>query len=759
MSDLVQRAAELREELNYHIYRYNVLNDPVITDAEYDKLYHELVRIEQENPELRTPDSPTQRVGSDLETEWAKVPHPAPILSLSNAFAHEELKKWEDRNRKLLPDNIELDYVLEPKLDGLSIVITYENGLLKTAATRGNGELGDDVTANIRTIRSIPLRIPSNPKSEIPAPKRLVVRGEVLFLKEDFEKLNAEQEAKGIPKYVNARNTASGSLKQKDSRITAERKLTTYLYNIVDSEGVNARTETEVLDYLQAMGLPIVPSAEHCASLEDAIAQLPTWEARRSSIPFEIDGLVLKINSLPLQRELGVSGKDPRGAIAYKFAAEEGTTGLLGITINIGRTGKVTPTAQLEPIYVGGVTVSNATLHNYDMIRDLDVRIGDKVIIKRSGDVIPYVIGPVTGARTGNEIPVEPPDACPHCGYKLVRPDGAVDLFCPNPKCPERVFRSLEFFVSRGAMDIEGMGPQTIKVLIEQGLIQDEADIFYLKADSIIGLEGFAEKKVQNLLDSVEAAKQRPLTQLLAALGIDGVGWVSANLLTERFNTMDALLELATKVKQAETDFLTLVQPFEQTKDTVEGQLDDVKKVRTRLEYPLVQLAPRYLDADGLEIRLTKLLKPLLEIAPSDAPTVGEIAAALQNLIDTARPLLKIEGLGPIMVRNVVDWCADEHHQNLLHKMREAGVNMQAEQRQQAGTSLNGLKFVLTGTMSIPRDELKDMIEAHGGKVSGSVSKNTDFVVAGENAGSKADKAASLGVKLINEDELRQMIQ
>jgi DNA ligase (NAD+) len=759
MSDLVQRAAELREELSYHIYRYNVLMDPVITDAEYDKLYHELVRIEQENPELRSPDSPTQRVGSDLETEFAKVPHPSPILSLSNAFAYDELKKWEERNRKLLPDNIELDYMLEPKLDGLSIVITYENGILKTAATRGNGELGDDVTANIRTISMVPLRIPANPRSEIPAPKRLVVRGEVMFLKEDFEKLNAEQEAKGLPKYVNARNTASGSLKQKDSRITAERKLTAYLYNIVDSEGVTARTEKDALDYLQALGLPIVPTAEYYPSLGDAIAQLPAWEARRSSIPFEIDGLVLKINSLNLQRELGVSGKDPRGAIAYKFAAEEGTTGLLGITVNIGRTGKVTPTGQLEPIYIGGVTVSNATLHNYDMIRDLDVRIGDKVIIKRSGDVIPYVIGPVTGARDGDEIPVEPPDACPHCGYKLMRPDGAVDLFCPNPKCPERVFRSLEFFVSRGAMDIEGMGPQTIKVLIEQGLIQDEADIFYLKKDGIIGLDGFAEKKVQNLLDSVETAKQRPLTQLIAALGIDGVGWVSANLLTERFTTMDELLELASKVKQAETDFLNLIKPFEPTKDTVEGQLEDVKKARTRLEYPLVQLAPRFLDADGLELRLARQLKPLLDIAPADAPTVGQIAATLQVLMDTARPLLTIEGLGPVLVRNVVDWCADEHHQALLHKMREAGVNMQAAERQQAGTALNGLKFVLTGTMSVPRDELKDLIEAHGGKVSGSVSKNTDFVVAGENAGSKADKASSLGVNLISEDELRQMLQ
>ena len=756
--DIAKRAAELREELNFHIYRYNVLGQPIITNAEYDKLYHELVEIEEEYPDLRTADSPTQRVGSDLDSDFPKVRHAAPILSLSNAFDGEDLQKWEERNHKLLPDNIELDYVLEPKLDGLSIVLTYENGILTTAATRGNGERGDDVTPNIRTISSVPLRIPSNPESKLQAPPRLVVRGEVLFLKADFEKLNQEQDAKGLPRYVNARNTASGSLKQKDSRITAERALNAYIYSIVDSDGLSLDTEMDVLDFMHEMGFNVIPHIQHYSSLDELIPHLDEWEKKRNDLPFEIDGLVLKINELAIQRELGIVGKDPRGATAYKFPAEEGTTELIGVTVNIGRTGKVTPTAQLDPIYIGGVTVSNASLHNYDLIQDLDIRMNDRVIIKRSGDVIPYVIGPVIGARTGNETAIEPPEKCPNCDTKLIRPVGAVDLFCPNPKCPERVFRSLEFFVSRGAMDMEGMGPSTIAALIEAGLIQDESDIFYLQAEPILELEGFADKKVENMLASIETAKTRPLAQLLASLGIDGIGTTVANLLTENFRSMDALLELSSNVKKAESNFLALVKPFEQVDSMLEGKMPEVRKARYRLQHPLVELAPRYVDSDDLEKKLARLLKYVLELAPKNAPSVEKIAVSLQKLITAAKPLLTIEGLGPILVGNIIEWFADDYHRNLLQKMRDAGVNMQAEEKEQAGTSLEGLKFVITGTMTVPRDELKTMIEAHGGKVIGSVSKKTNYVVVGENPGSKVTKAEGLGVPIISEDELRAMI-
>lgn len=754
-TELSQRAAQLRNELNQHIYRYHVLKAPIITDSEYDRLYHELVQLESDYPELRTLDSPTQRVGSDLEADFSKVSHPAPILSLSNAFSPEDLQAWETRNLKLLGAKTQLDYVLEPKLDGLSIVITYEKGFLTKAATRGNGEEGDDVTANIRTIKTIPLRIPANPESTLAAPERLVVRGEVLFLKADFEKLNQEQEAKGLPRFINARNSASGSLKQKDSRMTAERSLTAYVYSIVD--GLVLESEKAALDFLGAMGFYIPPDSRHYPSLSAIIDDLHTWEKRRSSLSFEIDGVVIKINSTALQRELGIVGKDPRGATAYKFPSEEATSQLLAVIVNIGRTGKVTPTAQLDPVFLGGVTVSSASLHNYDMIQDLDIRLHDRVVVKRSGDVIPYVIGPVLAARTGTESPINPPEKCPFCESALIRPQGAVDLFCPNPQCPERVFRSLEFFVSRGAMDIEGMGPQTIKQVIEAGLIRDEADIFYLQAEHLRGLEGFADKKIQNILVSIQAAKQRPLSQLLAALGIDGIGSTVAVLLTQRFSSLQELIDLAQGVKAAEADFLTIVEPFKASEDSLEGQLEDVRKARRRLENPLVELAPRYLDSADIATKLTRLLKPLFALALADTPSPQALADSLSRLIEAARPLLSIEGFGQVLVRNVVEWFADPYHQGVLAKMQQVGVNMLAEKRQQASNALEGLKFVITGSMSVPREDLESLIELHGGKIVSSVSKKTDYVIVGENAGSKAAKAAELGVKMINESELRAM--
>ena len=520
-------------------------NKPVITDAEYDRLFRELQELEAQHPEYAHADSPTQRVGSDLSGDFAKVRHPAPILSLSNAFDDADLVNWEERNRRLLPAGAQMQYVLQPKLDGLAIVISYEGGVLTRAATRGNGEFGDDVSANVKTIRSVPLRIPVDPDRGA-APGRLVVRGEILFHKEAFRELNREQEAQGLPAYVNARNTASGSLKQKDSRETAKRKLTAYIYAIIDSDGIDLASEWQALQYLSDMGFNIITEAAHCADLAEVARRLPAWEARRDDLPFEIDGMVLKVDSFSQASELGVVGKDPRGAIAYKFPAEEATTKLVGVTIGVGRTGKVTPTAQLEPVFIGGVTVSNASLHNYEQVAALDIRQGDHVIVKRSGDVIPYVIGPVVGARDGGESAIRPPEICPFCGTKLIQPAGAVDWFCPNPKCPERVMRTLEFFVSRGAMDIEGMGPQTIAALIEDGLIEDEADIFYLDAEPLLALEGFAEKKVENLLASIEAAKTRSFEQVLTSLGIDGIGSTVAGLLKDNFSSMQDLLDAAT---------------------------------------------------------------------------------------------------------------------------------------------------------------------------------------------------------------------
>ncbi len=666
--DLAQRAAALRAQLHDHSYRYYVLNDPVIADADYDRLYRELSQLEDEHPELITADSPTQRAGSDLTEGFPKVRHPSPVLSLSNAFSADDLLAWEERNQRLLPADTQPDYVLEPKLDGLSVVLTYERGLLTQAATRGNGELGDDVTANVRTIRTVPLRIPQRADGP-PPPARLVVRGEVLFLKADFEALNQRQRAAELPLYVNARNTASGTLKQKDSRITASRPLTAYIYDILDSVGIALDTQWEMLDYLQQMGFNIPPGCAYFPTLSDIIQQLPTWESRRQRLDFEIDGVVIKVNSMALTRELGVVGKDPRGATAYKFPAQEAVTRILGVTVNIGRTGRVTPTAQLEPVFVGGVTVSSASLHNYDQVEKLDIRLGDAVIVKRSGDVIPYVVGPVIANRDGSEQPIRPPAACPFSGDPLAQPEGAVDYYCSNPRCPERVLRKVEFFVSRAAMNIEGMGVQTVKTLIERGFVADEADVFYLQPGPLLALEGFAQKKVDNLLASIEAAKQRPLAQVLTSLGIDGVGGTIAELLAQRFGSLDQLAQAS----------------------------------------------------------------------------VEEIDA--------------LEGIGPILAQNVADWFADDFNRQLVEKLRAAGVNLRAQEKRVVSEALAGLTFVLTGTLpTLTRDEAVALIEAHGGKVLGSVSKKTSYVLLGVSPGSKADKAAALGVPVISEADFYHMI-
>jgi DNA ligase (NAD+) len=666
--DPAARAAELRRLLTQYSYEYYVLSAPSVTDAEFDVLFNELKAIEAEHPELVTLDSPTQRSGNDLSEDFPKIVHPAPILSLSNAFSVEDVRAWEERNRKLLPAGVQLAYTVEPKLDGLTVVLTYEDGVLVRAATRGNGEIGDDVTANIRTIRTVPLRIPLRADGP-PAPKRLVVRGEVMFLKHDFEAVNARQREQGLPEYINARNTASGTLKQKDSRITASRPLSAFLYSVVEIQGARLDTQWGTLEYLAALGFRIAPQAALWPNLDEAIAQIPRWEAMRNALDFEIDGVVLKVNSLPLAAELGFAGKDPRGAIAYKFPAQETATRLTGVVVTVGRTGRVVPSARLEPVFIGGVTVANATLHNYDYVKLLDIRIGDRVVVKRAGDVIPNVIGVLTNERTGAEIVIEPPENCPFCATPLVNPDGAVDIFCPNMSCPERVYRQVDFFVSRAALDVDGLGGQTVKTLIDNKLIADEADIFSLTAEQLLELEGFAEKKVTNLLASLEKAKTRPLAQVLTALGIEGVGSVVAAALASRYRSMDALA-----------------------------------------------------------------------------------AASPEDLAET-------DNVGGILAGQIAAWFADPYHRRVLDKLKAAGVNMIDAPAEKASTIFDGKTFVLTGTLpTLSREQAETLIASHGGKVTGSVSKKTSYVLMGDSPGSKAEKAAALGVPIIGEDDLHRMI-
>ena len=670
-----ERIAHLRDEINYHLYRYHVLDSPVITDAEYDALYHELLGLEEANPEFVSPDSPTQRAGAEPLGAFQKVSHPAPILSLSNAFNAEDLYAWRLRIGRHLPDpEAKLDYVAEPKLDGLTVVLTYENGRFSQGATRGNGEIGEEITQNLRTITAVPQRIPVDPNSTLPVPPYLVVRGEVFFPLDKFEQFNARQLAEEKQVYMNPRNAAAGSLRQLDSKITAERPLTLYCYDLIAWDGVDVpNKQWDRLDYLRQLGFPVSSDSHYCATIEAVAAVYEGWIEKRNQINYEVDGMVVKINERPLADSLGFVGKDPRGAVAMKFPAQEKTTKLLGVQVNVGRTGILAPNAMLKPVEIGGVTVRNATLHNYDEIARKDIRLGDTVIVKRAGDVIPYIIGPVVDLRDGSEQVIEPPTHCPICGEPALRIPGEVAIYCDNPSCPEQLVRRVEYFVGRSAMDVDGFGAKTGALLAELGLVKDLADIYFLDRDELLALEGFKEKKVDNLLAGLATSKNQPPDRFLTALGIRFVGNVVASLLIGEFGSIDALAEAT----------------------------------QERLE--------------------------------------------------------EVEGIGPGTAVSVTTWFADERHRALLEKFRRAGLQFAVEKSDDEATGSNvleGLTFVITGTLpTLSRDEAKALIEANGGKVTGSVSKKTSYLLAGDKAGSKLTKAESLGIPVLDEAGLNAMIE
>lgn len=530
----------LRELIRHHNYRYHVLDAPEIPDGEYDSLFNRLKTLEAEHPELVTPDSPTQRVGGEPTERFEKVRHPRPILSLANVFSEEELRAWEERNLKLLPPGTKLDYVVEPKIDGLTVVLTYVNGVFTQGATRGDGETGEDITANLRTARQVPLRIPASGKERPPA--RLVVRGEAYMALADFEAFNRRQEERGDKTFANPRNAAAGSLRQLDPGITAERPLKLYTYAIVDSQGADIARQWDLLEYLQRLGFPVADGCEFCASLDAVMDMYRMWESERDTLGYEIDGVVIKINDLDVQAELGFVGKDPRGAVAFKFAARQATTKLLDVGVNVGRTGTLNPYAILQPVRLGGVTIKQATLHNYDDIARRDIRIGDTVLIQRAGDVIPQVVGPVESLRDGSEKPIAPPTQCPVCGEAVHRAEDEVAYYCANASCPAQLVRQVEHFASRGTMDIVGFGSRMAEEFVQKGLLGDVADLYYLTKEQILTMEGFADKSADNLIASIEASKTRPLARLVSALGIRHVGSIVAGILAEHFSSMDALM-------------------------------------------------------------------------------------------------------------------------------------------------------------------------------------------------------------------------
>jgi DNA ligase (NAD+) len=530
----------LREQIHYHNYRYHVMDDPVISDVEYDRMVRRLKEIESQHPEWITTDSPSQRAGSEPSDRFQKVQHPGAILSLSNAFDGDGIQAWFERLLKLDPKMRTTDFVLEPKIDGLTVVLHYRNGVFVQGATRGDGEIGEDITANLRTVRSIPLRIPVDPNGPQP-PDYLVVRGEVFMFLNEFEALNQKLLENGEKTYQNPRNTAAGSLRQLDPSLTATRPLSLYTYAIVDTTGNMPATQWELLEYLRSLGFPVSDMPEICTTIDCVITKLQSWMEKRDSMLFEADGVVIKVNDLQLADSLGVVGKDPRGAVAYKFPAREVTTVLKDIGVNVGRTGVLTPYAILDPVEVGGVIVKQATLHNFDFIEEKDIRIGDRVLIKRAGDVIPYVIGPILDARNGNERQFNPPRICPVCSQEVEHLKGEVAWFCVNAACPAQLIRNVEHYVSREAMDMVGMGIKIVEQLIDAGLVKDLSDIYGLKSQDLLKLEGFGLKKVENLLNAIEDSKQQPLARFITALGIRGVGEVSARELANKFHSIDGL--------------------------------------------------------------------------------------------------------------------------------------------------------------------------------------------------------------------------
>lgn len=675
LDDPARRVESLRATVREHQHRYYILDEPTISDQEFDALFRELQTLEAEHPELHNENSPTVRVGGFVSDRFEKVAHPSPMLSLANAFGDEDLRAWRERIKRFMPRerHAELAYVVEPKFDGLTVVLHYTEGRFVLGATRGDGLFGENITPNLRTVRRLPLNLPADAQSTLTAPARLVVRGEAFVEKAAFEGFNLRQADAGERQYANPRNFASGSVRQLDSAITAQRPVRLWVYQALIVEGTEPpATHWDTLEWLRQLGLPVCPLNRRFSDdqFEELVAFLAEFGANRDDLPYEVDGAVIKVDSLALQAELGYTGKDPRWALAYKYAGEEAVTRLNDIIVNVGRTGVVTPNAVLEPVAVGGVMVKAATLHNEDYVRDLDIRIGDQVLVKRAGEVIPKVLRALTDLRDGSERVWTMPTVCPVCGAPLVRPPGEAATYCVNNACPEQLVRAVEYFVSRGAMDVESFGWKQAELFVEKGFIRSLADIYALPWDEVTKLEGYKEKRIENLRAGIEASKSRPVHRLLTALGIRFVGEVVAELLIQRFGSLEALM-----------------------------------------------------------------------------------AASVDALND-------IPGIGPRIAESVFEYFSLEPNRALVQRLAALGVKTAEVNRPepQGPKPLAGKTLVVTGTLSTwSRDEAHDFIKAQGGKVAGSVSGKTDYLVVGENAGSKLDKARSLGIAVISEDDLRAL--
>jgi DNA ligase (NAD+) len=666
--DIEKKIEGLRDEIRHHEYRYFVLDDPEISDFDFDKLVEQLKKLEAEHPDLITPDSPTQRVGGKPREGVVKVAHSSPMLSLDNTYNEEELRGWERRVHEL-SGRKDVDYVCELKLDGMSLALVYEGGRLVRGVTRGDGTIGEDVTLNIRTVRSIPLNIPKEKLKKAGILPDFEVRGELLMPAASFKKMNEDREARGLSLFANPRNATAGTVRQLDASITAQRRLDYFPYILLHNGRTYLERHWQTLEALQAAGFKVNQNRALAKNMEEVWKFINGWEAKRETLPYEIDGVVVKVDRTSLQQELGFTGKAPRWAIAYKYAARAGITQIQDIRVQVGRTGKLTPVAELAPVAIGGTTVRNATLHNMDEIERLGVKIGDWVQVERGGDVIPKVAKVIEDKDhpPGHKI-FHMPDKCPVCGTKVVKTEGEVDYRCVNANCPAKLLGTILHFASRGVMNIDGMGESLVNQLIERGLVKNVADIYALAKKDLLGLERFADKSAQNILDEIEKSKKLPLERVIYGLGIRMVGERTAQFLGEHFGSMDDLMNAS------------------------QEELEAVNEV------------------------------------------------------------------GPKIAESIAEFFHEPRNRELVRRLRDAGLTFAGKKRER-GTKLAGKTFVLTGTLAkYSRDEAKKLIEDAGGKVSGSVSKKTDYVVAGSDAGLKLDKAKELGVPVIEEDEMERLV-
>ena len=656
----------LVKELNYHCYRYYVLDSPVISDEEYDRLYNRLKQLEDDYS-YSSPDSPTKRIGASPLDKFEKVKHTEPMLSLDNAFSYDDVIEFDKRINKLLETDKDVEYTVEPKYDGLAIELSYRNGLLYKASTRGDGYEGEDVTPNIRTIKSVPLKIES-----VAVPLEIDIRGEVYMDIEDFERLNREREEKGEPLFANPRNAAAGSIRQLDSSITASRRLHLACYGIGAVKGIELKNQIGLIRWLEKARFPIPAIVKEAKGIDNAAKVIKEIEEKRSAFPFETDGAVIKVNDFNLQRQLGVKTREPRWAIAYKYPAHQGTTRIIEIIPSVGRTGVITPVALLEPVKIGGVTVSRSTLHNWDEIERKDIRVGDYVVVERAGEVIPHVVTVIKEKRTGKEKHFPIPEKCPVCGSKVVREEGEVAVRCISLDCSAQVQERIRHFVGRQAMDIEGLGEKNVELLYSQGLIKHFADIYKLKKEDLLKLPRFAEKSAQNLIDAIEKSRHTTLSKFLYGLGIIHVGEYAAKLLSANFERLEDLHHI-----KAET-VMEIKQIGEKIANSVTAFFSDPENIRT---------------------------------------------------------IEKIEALGLKI------------------------TNPDFKEKKKGNLPLEGLTFVITGALPKSRKEVEEMIEELGGHAASSVSKSTDYLIVGDEPGSKLDKAKSLGVKTVTYDEMLKVIK